>query len=278
MHIEMNGGDIKDLLKAAESCRHEGVMLLKDGKWLLKTIGPDQALMFNTRVTKKAMESYDNGGAEKMGIKYKSILNSINSSNKDVRIEADLGSGAHKLKVTQGGFTAGLTLVNTDYVEGVGQGVPSVDWPVEVEGDVSFLRDFIDRADTIVGQDYFFVSPREEGLYLYTEKDNQDLVMRKEWDSFKTSIVDWDKGSPSDEADGNDLNPPEDKGTDAVFSLNWADAIRFIESEAKFRFGNHSPMHVVFNTDSGIDASYFLAPRFQIESESWALSNDKLGR
>lgn len=266
MRMEIKGGTFLDLIDGAKAAgREEGLMKLGPSKWVLKTLSEDDVILFACRVTSDAMKSYDQAGVEKLGIRYGALEDAIPSRKENVLVEFDQTSGgSHKLHVAQGGYDAGLTLTDPEFIEGKTDKNPNIEHAVMVEGELDVFSDFIKKADNIVGASWFMISPRPEGVYLYSEKDNQDLSRKIEWDSFENSSVNWNKGFTHDNSNINHddlINPPEDNGVDAIFSLDYAKDLNYISDKGRIYFDNHAPLKMVFDLPAGVDASYYFSPR-----------------
>lgn len=279
MRMEVKGGVFLDLLDGAMAAgQEEGLMKLDKSKWLLKTMSEDDVVLFACRVLSDAMKSYDEGDVEALGIRYNAMQDAIPSREDNVLIEFDeTDGGSHKLHVAQGGYDAGLTMTDPEFIEGKVDRAPSIDHAVVIEGDLDVFSDFIKKADNIVDSSWFMLSPRPEGLYMYSEKDNQDLVRKADWDQFNNVSINWGKGFTKDETDMSHpdiLNPSQDKGCDGIFSMEHAKALSYISDKGRLCLDNHTPLKMVFDLPSGVDASYYFCPRIPSTDSIATLPDD----
>lgn len=260
-----------DIIEAAQAAQpEEGIMHLKDDRWVMKVVDESTVVMFACRVNKKAMEEYRKEGWDKIGVRFPKVKDSIYSSSENVEMEVV----DHKLHVRQQGYDAGLGMVNPEYVAGNVQSAPDLEWPVEATGDISFIKDFVKRSDKIVGGSSFIISPRKNHLYLYSERDDQKLVKKYPWDDFDSVSINWELGDDPPGSGG--VYPGEQKACDTVLSIEFAKALKFIEDEGTLHIGNHVPLKLLFDTMEGVDASYFFSPRISTEDTRSTTPNDSV--
>ena len=279
MRMEIKGGTFLDLLDGAQATgREEGLMKLGPSKWVLKTISENDVVMFACRVTSDAMKSYEQGNVDTLGIRYGAMEDAIPERKENVLIEfAQTKGGSHKLHVAQAGYDAGLTLTDPEYIEGKADQNPSMDHAVTIEGKLDIFSDFIKKADNIVGSSWIMLSPRPEGLYMYSEHDNQDLSRRVDWDDFDNVSIGWETGyTPEQTGLDHDqaLNPQRDKGVDSIFSMDWAKSLNYISKKGRIYLDNHAPLKMVFDLPAGVDASYFFSPRIPTQDSLASLPDD----
>jgi hypothetical protein len=266
MRMEIKGGVLLDLIEGAQGTgREEGLMKMSKSKWVLKTVSKDDVILFACRVTSDAMKEYSQGGIENLGFRYGALRDAVSSRQDNVLLEFDETSGgSRKLHVVQSGYDAGLTLTNPEYIEGKTDKNPSIDYAVCIEGDLDVFSDFVSRCDSIVGGGWFMVSPRPEGLYMYSEEDNQDLYRKVDWDDFDNVSINWGAGfDPGDVGVGHDnaVVPEESKACDTIFSMDWAKDLNYLSDKGRLYLDNHAPMKMVFDMPDGVDATYFFSPR-----------------
>lgn len=267
-----------DIIDAAQAAQDdEGIMRLKDDRWVMKVVDEGTVVMFAVRVTEEAMEEYTKGEYEKLGVRFPGIKDSIFTKTENVEMEVL----DHKLHVRQQGYDAGLALTDPQYVSGDAQHAPDVTWAVEATGDISFIKDFVKRADSIIGASSFSISPRPNHLYLYAEEDNEDLVKKYPWEDFDDFWIDWSVGGEPPGSGGN--IPAQDKACDTILSIDYAKELKFIEDEGTIHVDNHTPVKILFDTMDGVDASYFFSPRISSDDvrscmpDSAAEPEDRVG-
>lgn len=269
MFQKIDGGLLLDLVDASvATLQPEGVMLLKDDRWIMKVRDESNVLMFATRVTKEAMEEYSKTDYERLGIRFDSLKDSVFSKSDSVELEVV----DHKLHVRQQGYDASLSMTDPEYVSGVAQKVPQVDWCVEAEGDLSFIKDFVKRADKILGASSFSISPRENNLYLYAEHDGEELTKKYPWSDFESVEINWDIGEDPPGSGGN--VPGESKAADTILAIDYAKDLTFIDDEGTLFVDNHTPIKLLFDTREGVDASYFFSPRISNDDIRSTMPNE----
>jgi hypothetical protein len=273
MKLNISGGLLRGIIDGVLSTgRPEAVMMLKDNRWMIKMVDAGNVVMFACRVEHKAMETYDKGDETQIGVDFESLDDSVYSKSSKVEMEVDTTKGgSRKVIVRQNGYDAGIPLIDPEYVEGVTHNVPQLDWAVEVEGDISFIKDYVKRADKVTGQSYFMISARGDGIHLYTEKDTKDLHATFEWDQFDDYSINWEDGNYDG---GQQKNPPEAKAVDTILSMEHAKSLDFMGEEGKLFLDNHVPMKLLFTGTEGVDSSYFFSPRVDKESAVLRLPSD----
>lgn len=263
MRMVINSGKLYNVAKGVESiAQEEAEMILKDDRWMVMSRSPENVSMFAARVPEESMEEYDSGDVDTLGFKTARVTDFISDKNTDVELGWDYDS--HDFYINDGDYRANFTGINTDYVEGSMDEPIKTDWPVNVVGDIDFLSDFIAKADSFVGgtSDTFIAGAREDGLYLYSRGDDDDIHTRKKWSEFDEANVDWSIGA-SDRSDR--------KEADSVFNMDFMKEFHIPSSlDAQFRIyvGDSKPIRIVAEEESGVDLAYVLTPRVQSSGDS----------
>lgn len=274
MMFKMNGGELEDMIDGASvTYNDEGVIKFKDDRWMLKAVDESNVLMFAALVPAGAMDQYDHGGVEEIGVRFEKITAAIGSSTDPVEVELDAGAGTHKLHVRQGGYDAGVGLLNPDTITGVANNAPDVPHAVEIEGDISFIDEFAGRLDGMIGSSSFLISAREDGIYLYGEGDTDDLLKYVGWDQFDNWSIDW---SVAQYSENNGIDPEEEKQVNTTISMDYIKSMDFLKDEGRLSLGNDVPCRFVFEYDSGVMGSFFLAPRLPSESTRTRIPEDAI--
>lgn len=271
MKFKMEQGTLHDLLKAAHKAtgRDEGLLEFKDSGWMLKCKSEDTVIIFVTKVPDSEMEEYERGGVDTLGFRFNQFLKFLGTNDNTVTFEThQTSAGVNKLRASKGNKTAEIPLVDSEFIEGVPDTVPSLEWPVHFSGDVKFIKKFINDARNITGKKgAYFVSPREGMLYLYSSHDDSRYWESFHWEDFDDYDIDWSEG---DQEKDLYMNPPEDKAMDSMFSLEWSNDLYFMADEGRVSVGNHKPMRIVFNTGNDIRAAYIIAPRLPTKDNKTA--------
>lgn len=269
MKLKINGGLLDDLFSAPNVVQDEGVMVLKENHWLIKSRGPSDVLMAAVMCPRDAMEEYDTRGVDKVGVRFQPIRNFIKSKSQDLEMEY---TNKGQFRLSQGTTTVRITGVEPEYVSGYMSEGPSIDYAVTATGDVSPFKNFFDMADNVVGSDQFLICARDEKLYLYSFEDQNDIVEKIDWDDFDEHSIDWSKGLSSAKSA---VDPQEDNAADSMFSVDVAEDIKWVEDEATLYLDNNAPAKFVFTTEEGAKISYIMAPRLSESGEPPTLPEEE---
>lgn len=276
MIIKSEPKHLKNMIEAVRSIgRDEAVMKLKENRWLVMSRDGSNVLMTATRVPRQSMEEYDKGGYEAIGLPITPLNKFITKSGGEVTIEMDIDSdqpGA--IHITQGRSHAKLANIDVEGISGRMDGGVKVDWEVTIASiDTSKLSDFSQHAQEVIGVDNFYISCREEGMYLFARGDNGDVDMFHPWDEFEDGAdIDWSVNNPGE---GNALVPKEDKGTDVIISAEHFDDINMFGDTASLDVGNHIPIRLRFQ-EGDSDFAYIQAPRIDMDDRGHTLPEDIL--
>lgn len=255
MFIEMNAGDLKEVIRSVEATQQdEGVLLLKEDKWLMKAVGDATVLMFATLVPEDAMIEYEKGDTDEVGIRLSDITDMIDDTSDPITLELE----NKKLIIEHGGYEASVPTIDPSVVSGVARQSPDADHCVSFDMDFSRFTSFLSKADNVADTGHYFMSAREDGLYLYAEHDNSEVRKRYAWDSMDNVAIDFAAGQSPPQG-GHD--PAVDAAVDTILALDFTQRINEIASTARFHIDNHYPVKFVFETESGIKGSYILSPR-----------------
>ena len=255
MRIKMNAGTMRDILNVPESTSNfEGVIRLKENRWILKCVDPSTSLMTALLVPEESMEDYDPSGPDEVTINFDQIKDMISSKKDSIEIEYD-GGGIY---LRSGGYEAHVGHVDPESVAGDSMAAPDLDHPVNATGDLTFIDEFVGKAQNVIGAGTVTLSPREEGFYLYASQDGNEMTKLVEWDDFEDYSFDLDKAGPTPEG-----MPPSDEmeGVSSTFADDFLDSLSYLTDNGSIKCGNDVPMKMTFRMENGIRASYILAPR-----------------
>jgi len=271
MKMELKGGVLLDAISGARSTGvEEGLLNFKDGYWYMRCGGASGVLMFGTRVGMESMNVYDKEGVDSLGIEFSPFENFITSRSDIIRFESDGDS----IILDDGRDKAQIAGIVDDYVEGADVEPPNVEHEVTFESEVGFIGDFISKSEGVVGSDWFFFTCREEGLYMYTERERGRIDRYYKWDDFDNVELDWEVNNkpPGSAANKEEkyATPKTDHQTDVILSSEMMDSLNDIGDEAQIRVGNHCPIKIIWNPDDGITHSYIVAPRIGGDNSLWS--------
>lgn len=273
MKFTIDRDKLHSVVKGAKATgRPEAVIWLKDDRWLMKCISKSDVVMFGAAITDKVMDDYERGDMDELGIGLDKMDSFLASRNDDkVTVELiETKAKVHKLELSCGNSGIGIPVIAPEYVEGKAQQAPDIDYCVSFTGDIKFLTNFVKESDNVVGSSSFMISPREGLMYLYSVADDTDNWERKHWEDFDDYSIDWSKGFY--EAD-HYKNPEEDHAVDSMLSVDWFKGIELISDEGTVFVDNHAPVKILFDTEEGMKASYFVSPRIAADGEVSRLPN-----
>lgn len=257
MIMEINGETLFDIAKSADSIGRDDILLkLKQDRWLTMVKGVSNTCMFAARIPEESMKSYDTRGEKELAIKSSKIIDFSPPSNSTVKLEYK----DHDFMLSDGEYTMTTSAIDRDYVEGSMQNTIDTEWPVSAVGCFDEINSFIKKAKSIVGEAAFIMGAREDGLYLMSKKDDDELHTRIEWDDFDEVDNDWAKA---------DNAGAGEQKVDSLFSIDFYQNLHFpSEASEGFRInmGDNKPLRVISQMSGGGGLVYILTPRIATES------------
>jgi hypothetical protein len=265
MIIEINTTLINSIADGVKSVREddiEGVLNLKDDRFILMSQGGENVSMFASRVPAKSMKQYDRRGIESIGIDFELVSKFISGVSGNVVLKID--PDTHKLHIKNDGRGADFATINPEYVNGRMQKAPSPDWLFDLHGEVieNELTSFVKDAKNIIDADWFILGIREDGVYAFSKMDDSQLHEKWDWDDFDDHEVRW---SEMEEDFGDKPH------IDSIFSTDFFTSMSVpsgFEGQLTLNGGDSSPIRIVADYNSGAALSYILAPRLSNKSSS----------
>lgn len=273
MQFKIQEGVLLDIIKGAQStARIEGVIKVKEDRWIMKCQSEGDVLMFAVMVPEEAMEDWDPEGPDEIGFQFGDLEKFLGSSDSMVKIETyTTDVGVHKIRAIKGNTVLEVPMTDLEFVAGKDVTVPNIDWVLEASGNLEFIKGFVSKSDTVVNADAFMIGCRDEMICLYTEHDDTRTWDALEWDFFEDYTLDWSNGMYNEKESH---NPPEDHATDVILSTSWAKGVHFLSDEGTLYLNNHAPAKMVFDMDSEIKASYFFSPRIPDNDSRYTIPDD----
>lgn len=258
MKIVTSGELLLDIAKSAQALGREDILLtLKDDRLVTMVKGVENTTMFAARVPDKGMKEYDSGDKDEIALPVNKIVDFSPKKAEQITLEYE----DHEFHLSNGQYTATFNAVNTDYVEGVMEQTIKTDWPIEVSAKKLKINDFINTAQSVVGEETFIVGGREDGLYLMSKLDDSELHTRIKWEDFEDINNDWAML-------GDDLG---EKKTDSVFSTDFFNSLHLPSDPPggyTMNFGDNCPMRLIAKKTAGVELLYILTPRIKSGSTS----------
>lgn len=234
--------------KGAESDgKNEAVFRLKDEHITVRCQDPAEVMMFASLIHEDDIEEYEPGDKTDLGLRLDSISSYINKTDETVSIEtAKSDGGVDLLNVSKRkGSSITIPMIDTDSIVGQMHSAPSIEWPVEfIISETDRVNDFISRAKEVTGAGSCLVSTREEGFYLYAEREDYSTKEFIPWDDDDIELTKSDKDE-----------------VDTIFSLGYLSEVDIFDGDMEFHIGDEVPMKTVFSLGESSAASYILAPR-----------------
>lgn len=254
--------------------RSEFVIELRDNHWLIKCQGPASVVMTAIFLPDSQMESYNRGDYEMIGLHKKYIDNFVKSADSIINLEME----SRSLHMEDESSHAKIATIDPAAIDGHMDSTINVEYEVTLQGDISFIFDFIKRGEEITGSDSFMVGVRENGVYLYMTGDSSsydDFASAEEFDTFE---YDW---SINNSPEFGGLKPAEDRGIDVLLSSEFAGTLNLHSDEATVSIGNHHPMKYVFdelghNDGAPMKVSYIQTPRLDKTGDMRTLPDEVL--
>lgn len=259
MRMKLEEKILYHVVKGAESTGlEEGLIRFKEDRWILKCQTASGEQLFAAMVPESDMEEYDKGGVDSIGINFQQVKKVLSNSSDSIVVEFfEDNAGIHKLRLIQDNSYLNVGLVDEDFISGTDTEAPNLDWVVEINGDISFIKDFVDKSDKVIGSGDFMIGAREGTMYLFSEQDDSSAYEILHWEDFDDYSINWDNGLYN----GDGHNPPEDHAMDVILSVEWTKNIHYVSDDATLMLNNHAPMKIVFDTEGDWVASYFISPR-----------------
>lgn len=271
MEQVINAGDMKAVIEAGESSFvDEGVMTLKEDRWMMKTISPDKSILSACLVPEDALSEYEKGPEELVGINFDHFNSFIESKTSDLRIRVD----GREMHLYEGDDHVRLATIDPDAVESAIPNAPDLSYEVKVTGDVGELTAFANKVNKFEEDGWIMFSPREEGLYMHSMGDNWNLDRRLDWDDFEDHELDWSANAGKEHKHG--VTPEDEKGVDVIQGVDNIQPVNMPADTATIFFSNHMPTKLLFELDSGIKISYILSPRLPTTDSTSEMLPDRI--
>lgn len=261
MKMKVKAGKLDKIIQAVKSVgQEEMVMEFNRDNWVVKVIGPANAAMAAIKCPRPALEMYEKGDIDEIGIGLSYLQDFIGSKSSMLTLQLE-GRTMHI--ADDEGASAELATIEAGDTPGQMENFPKLDFEVEVVADMSFLTDFIKRANDVTGSSTYRIGAREDGFYIYLRGDNAKMAQHKSWDFFSEHSIDWSVNNTIEGVDGH--VPKEDHAIDSLFSVDFTKSINTLSVTPVIRFSNQSPMKILYDLSEegkkGLIITYYLAPR-----------------
>lgn len=272
MKLIMSGEKLNNIFNSASQYRDEGLVKINEEQILIKVMDPSEAAQFACLIPNDAMYEFDNRGVNEIAISYDTLTDFIPSTDDEVKLIYEDFNNVNKLVVMHEGSETRVPTIDKGDVPDVQTSIPTFDMPVEITSEPNFLMDFISKCNTI-NTDNFMISPREKILYLYSERNDNELIERIPRENFTDYDIDWNKGNVPEDIP-NATNPAETHEVDVTLSTELTGDMQFWTDAAVFQIDHHMPFKTVFEDEDGIKVSWMIAPRVPTEGQSMTLPDN----
>lgn len=262
MDMEINSTDLADALNAVQATGNdEALITLKDDRWIIKSSDESTILMAAVLTPESAMVSYDKGDYDRVGFHINKVTNFISGSSRTIRLWME----NRALYMSDGSYKARVATIDPASVQGHIPNAPQIDYEATVNGDPSFIFDFISKQKEIVNTDSYKIGIRDSGIILYADGDNGELAYDAEWDEFESSNIDWEVNNSVDEGPDGRHIPAEDYAADTIMATAPTEDIKTPSDNCTMHFANQMPMKFLFEKDEGdgMKISFIQAPRIE---------------
>lgn len=272
MKIEINAGELSDMLDSATAYREEGLFNLEPDGILLRVHEYSNTALYATFIPDDAMEEYDRGEFNRLGVNLEWMDDFVPSKDSTITLEVKQdSSGLERLYIHTSNRTYSTSLIDPDQVSGVPEQIPDIEYPVTITMDPSDFMDFVSDAGKIrddADSGSFVLSAREGLFYLYSSYDDSEVTDKLHWEDFDDYELDFDAAHPSD---GSPHNPNQDKIIETFMSLGLTNSMNHNTDEIRVQFGHMKPMKIVGRSENGIMHSYLVPPRIPTDDEKATL-------
>jgi len=167
MQFKIKESVLLDIIKGAKStARREGVIRVKDDRWIMKCQSEGDVLMFAVMVPESSMEDWERGDTDEIGFRFGDLEKFLNSNDNLVKIETyTTDVGVHKIRAVKNNTVLEIPTTDLEFVAGKNVTVPSIDWVLEAEGNLKFIKQFVSKSDNVVGADSFMLGWRDAEIY-----------------------------------------------------------------------------------------------------------------
>lgn len=272
MKMKINASEFSNVLGSATAYRDEGLFNLENDGILLRVHEYSNTALYATFIPDDAMEEYERGEFNKLGVNLEWLDDFVPSSNETITLEVEQDkSGLERLFIHTSNRTYSTSLIDPGQVSGVPEQIPDIEYPVTVTMDPDDLMDFISDAGKIRGDSdagSFILSARDGLFYLHSSYDDSEVTDRLHWEDFEDYELNFDDAQPSD---GSPHNPVEDHIIETFMSINLTNSMEHNTDTVRVQFGHMKPMKIVARSDENILHSYLVPPRIPTDDEKSTL-------
>jgi len=265
MRMTTEADVLHSIFDAVASVEQDEILLtLKEDRIISKMAGGASALMTAVRVSDNELEEYDTMGDEEIAFQFTKVKNFIPSGDTLVTLD----SSDNKLDITAGSAHLQMGMLRPDSLEGNVPSPPSNNYEAVASGKSDHIRDFINKAEDVVGSTAYFLCAKDEGIYLYADADTggmDDFIPADEFDTYET---DW---SANDDYGDAPANAGSNERIDAIMSTEMTSSMADVNDRCIMHFADNMPMKWLYTGEeggrTGVDISYIQAPRVSDEGK-----------
>jgi hypothetical protein len=269
MKITIKGSILSTVLNSALGYQDECLLNLEREGIIVRVRHSSDAGFYASMIEEEAIEEYDRGQYNKLGIRMQNVLDFI--PNDDTTVTISIVEG--RLCVNRGDREIYMSTIDTDAIHGNPDSIPDINNPVVIHDGVEWVVDFAQDAYSYIfsnDDEAVIISARDGMLYLYAGDEMDELVEKKHWEDFDDYSIDWSSCSESGQCRPEDVNysPEEDHVVNTIVSTKFLRPIMDVDGETAISMDNHMPFKAVTTTDYGVKHSWFVAPRIPSQGKA----------
>lgn len=238
----------------------EAIITARENGWLIMMKGMENVTMFACKVPPSAMESYSIEEDRLIGVPVDKLESVASSASGAV----DLTLDEHRFIVSNETYTRRFRGIDPQYVNGYMENTINVDWEVNISSHVEKIMDFVSTCSRDIESDSFVVSAREDGMLLYSSKDDDEIHSMIRWDDFEEHSVDFNVAG---------ISSMSELHAESVFSVGFFNEFNFPtgdDVEYTLDMGDDKPMRVIAKCEGGVNMSFVITPRITDSDDSSA--------
>lgn len=265
MKATLESNELYNILDATSDARDEAVFVLKKNAILLRAQDASNTYLYSAYIPDDAMEEYSPGEHPKIGFNVEKLKSICPSNSNNVTLYMD---GRH-LCLKKEGRTYKTGAIDPDTVEGHQINTPDINNPVTIKSDMEWFSTFTKEAENYVYSGdggAVYISAREGAIYLWSRKDDDEIVDYTHWEDFDEYGIEWNDATP-DQKGAMGIKPQEEKVIESIIDSSFANDIQVFGDDAVLELGCGMPLKAVTETEPGVKHSWIIPPRYPTNSQ-----------
>lgn len=257
----MTSEELHSFIHAGSVFRDQGLLNVRDDGVLLRLLDASGTVVYSSFIPSDAMEEFETGEYSRYGLRMNKIENFIPNNTDDVVVETSLDAASNSFRINDGNRKYDVPMVNPDSVNGAAgaESVPDLEHCISITHNFGFIDSFIKDFKSLIDDvksGALWISARDEGIYLWANKDNSEIKDLYEWDYFSDHSINWDVGNSKESPH----NPPEDHVAECILNTGFIYSMAIDVDEVEIHLDNAYPMKTVAKWESGMMQSWIIPP------------------